>query len=52
VGTASDAKNAALMATILPVDSQHATVLATILEKDAAEYLVEFLTTERAAEPA
>lgn len=52
VGTLSDKRNAATVSTILPVESQHAVVLASFLEKDPEEYLIEFLTTDQAAEPA
>ena len=42
----------ASLATILPVESQHATVLATALGKPASEYLIDFLTTDAAVDPA
>ena len=44
--------NAGALATILPVESQHATVLATVLGKTASEYLIDFLTTDAALDPA
>jgi len=52
IGKVGDADSAGTLATILPVESQHATVLATILDKDPRDYLVEFLTTDQAAKPA
>ncbi|MEJ7584331.1 MAG: ferritin-like domain-containing protein [Acidimicrobiales bacterium] len=52
IGEVGQAKTAGAMATILPVESQHATVLATILDKDQQTYLVDFLTTDEASRPA
>jgi hypothetical protein len=39
-------------ATILPIESQHATVLATVLGKPAEEYLPAFVTQDAALDPA
>jgi hypothetical protein len=39
-------------ATILPIESQHATVLGTVLGKGADAYLPAFITTEAALNPA
>ena len=39
-------------ATILPIESQHATVLGTVLGKGADEYLPSFVNTDRALDPA
>lgn len=52
VGEVDDAKSAGVLATILPVESQHATVWGAILEKAPDVYLPEFLTTEQAIKPA
>jgi len=52
IGEVSDVRSAGTLATILPVESQHATVLATVLGKEPSEYLVEFLSTDQAAKPA
>lgn len=48
VGTVDDATDAGTLATILPVESQHATVWATVLDKPTNQYLIEFLTTDDA----
>lgn len=42
----------AATATILPIESQHATVLGTVLGKGAGEYLPAFITTGAALDPA
>jgi hypothetical protein len=42
----------AATATILPIESQHATVLATVLGKGADEYLPAFVTVDAALNPA
>lgn len=52
IGMVEDAGNAGALATILPVESQHATVLATVLGKDPGDYLVDFVTTDPALDPA
>jgi rubrerythrin len=52
IGELEDASNAAALATILPVESQHATVLGAMLDKDPSDYLIEFLTTDAAVDPA
>jgi rubrerythrin len=52
IGELEDAGNAGTLATILPVESQHATVIATALGKPASEYLIDFLTTDTAVDPA
>ena len=52
VGELEDARNAGTLATILPVESQHATVIATALGKPASEYLIDFLTPDAAVDPA
>jgi hypothetical protein len=44
-------KPATLLATILPVESQHATVLATVLKMPAADYLPSFVTVDNALQP-
>jgi hypothetical protein len=51
IGRLEDARNAGSLATILPVESQHATVLATILGKDPKDYLIDFLNTDAALDP-
>ena len=40
------------VATILPIESQHATVLGTVLGKGADEYLPSFVNTDQALDPA
>ena len=52
LGYLQDKKNAGALATILPVESQHATVLATVLKKPASDYLIDFLTLDNALDPA
>jgi rubrerythrin len=52
LGSISDLTNAGALATILPVESQHATVLATVLKKPATDYLIDFLTLDNALDPA
>ena len=52
IGELEDVRNAGALATILPVESQHATVIATALGKPASEYLIDFLTTDAAVDPA
>lgn len=52
IGALSSAKTAGALATILPVESQHATVLATVLKKDPGDYLIDFVTTDTALDPA
>jgi len=52
VGELEDARHAGTLATILPVESQHATVIATALGKPASEYLIDFLTPDAAVDPA
>src|SRR5688500_5699092 len=42
----------AATATILPIESQHATVLGTVLGKSADEYLPAFITQDAALNPA
>jgi hypothetical protein len=48
----ADSRDAGVLATILPVEGQHATVLGTILGKDPSEFLIEFVTTDAALDPA
>ena len=52
IGALTDPKNAGALATILPVESQHATVLATVLKKPASDYLIDFVTLDNALDPA
>ena len=52
IGVLEDVRNAGALATILPVESQHATVIANVLGKDPSEYLIDFLTTDAAVDPA
>ena len=52
IGILEDVTNAGALATILPVESQHATVLATVLNKAPGAYLVDFVNTDAALEPA
>jgi hypothetical protein len=52
IGMLEDVRNAGALATILPVESQHATVIATALGKPVSEYLIDFLTTDAAVDPA
>jgi hypothetical protein len=40
------------VATILPIESQHATVLGTVLGKEAGGYLPSFITQDAALDPA
>ena len=48
IGAITDATDAGTLATILPVESQHATVLGTFLQKDPSSYLIDFVTTDTA----
>ncbi len=52
LGYIMDLTSAGALATILPVESQHATVLATVLKKPASDYLIDFLTLDNALSPA
>lgn len=52
LGVIRDPKQAGAVATILPVESQHATVLGSMLDMDPGEYLIDFVTTEHALDPA
>ncbi len=44
-------EGAALLATILPVESQHATVLGTVLKLDIKSYIPAFVSTDNALSP-
>lgn len=52
LGTLLDAGNAAAVATIMPVESQHAVVLAQALGKDISVFLPSFETTQQALKAA
>jgi len=52
LGVIRDPRQAGALATILPVESQHATVLASMLDKDPGDYLIDFITDENALDPA
>lgn len=52
LGTLSDPAHAAAVATILPVESQHAVALGQALAKDAKDFVVAFETTDNALDPA
>jgi hypothetical protein len=48
IGALTDSTDAGTLATILPVESQHATVLGSLLQKPATSYLIDFVTTDAA----
>jgi hypothetical protein len=48
VGELTDSTDAAALATVLPVESQHATVLGTLLDNDPGSYLIDFMATDGA----
>ena len=52
LGALQDPANAAAVATILPIEAQHAVVLGTVLGKDAEDYLPSFQSTDGALDPA
>jgi rubrerythrin len=52
VGEMEDSGDAGIVATVLPVESQHATLLGDLLDKDPTDYLIEFLSPEAALDPA
>lgn len=52
LGAIADATTAGALATILPVESQHATVLATVLGLPADQYLLDFVTQDNVLDPA
>jgi rubrerythrin len=51
LGVVKDQKAAGALATILPVESQHAVVLATALGKPASTYLIDFQDAQNALSP-
>jgi hypothetical protein len=48
IGALTDSTDAGTLATILPVESQHATVLGSLLDKPSTSYLIDFVTTDAA----
>ncbi len=52
LGTLQDPSNAAALATILPVEAQHAVVLGQTLGKDVKDCLPSFQSTDDALDPA
>lgn len=52
LGALQDPKNAGALATILPVESQHAVVLGTVVGKSPADFLIDFENQDAALDPA
>ena len=51
LGVIEDPQHAGALATILPVESQHATVLGTLLGREPDSYLIDFVTADHALDP-
>ena len=52
IGEMEDSGDAGIVATVLPVESQHATLLGNMLDKEPTDYLIEFLSPQAALDPA